>query len=67
MQAEGREINGTSLIISPKGEIVTGPSPQEELLFADLDLDDIQRGKFDLDVAGHYNSPDIFQFKLRCS
>ena len=29
------------------------------------DLDEIQRGKFDLDVAGHYNRPDIFSLSVR--
>ena len=58
----GGEIDGGSLIVSPKGEIVAGPARGEDLLFADLDLNDIQRGKFDLDVAGHYNRPDLFAF-----
>ena len=58
----GGEIDGGSLIASPKGEIVAGPARGESLLFADLDLNDIQRGKFDLDVAGHYNRPDLFAF-----
>ena len=28
---------------------------------ADLDLDEIGRGKFDFDVVGHYSRPDVFQ------
>ena len=28
---------------------------------ADLDLDEIARGKFDFDVAGHYARPDVFR------
>jgi hypothetical protein len=28
------------------------------VLTADLDLDDVVRGKFDLDVVGHYARPD---------
>ena len=28
---------------------------------ADLDLEQIVRGKFDLDVIGHYARPDIFR------
>ena len=35
------------------------------MLFAELDMDDIPRGKFDLDVAGHYNRPDVFDFRVR--
>jgi len=26
-----------------------------------LDLNDIGRGKFDFEVAGHYSRPDLFQ------
>ena len=33
----------------------------EEILFADIDLDEIARGKFDFDVAGHYARPDVFR------
>ena len=27
---------------------------------ADLDLDDLARGRFDFDAAGHYTRPDVF-------
>jgi hypothetical protein len=30
-------------------------------------MDEIARGKFDLDVAGHYNRPDVFGFGVRQS
>ena len=59
----GGEIDGRSLIVSPRGEIISGPAESEKLLIADLDMGDIQRGKFDLDVSGHYNRPDIFTFR----
>jgi nitrilase len=65
MQETGGEIDGRSLIVSPMGEILAGPRAEDELLFADLDMDDIQRGKFDLDVAGHYSRPDVFTFYPR--
>ena len=65
MREAGGEIDGRSLIVSPRGEIVAGPMKDEVLLFAGLDLDDIQRGKFDLDVAGHYSRPDVFDFHVR--
>jgi len=58
----GGEIDGRSLVVSPRGEIISGPAEGERLFTADLDLDDIPRGKFDLDVAGHYNRPDVFTF-----
>jgi nitrilase len=53
---------GGSVIISPLGEVLAGPLyDQEGTLFADLDLSEVVRGKFDLDVVGHYARPDVFQ------
>jgi len=55
-------IKGGSVIMSPMGEILAGPVyGKEAVLCAELDLDDVTRGKFDLDVAGHYARPDVFQ------
>ena len=52
-------IAGGSVIVNPLGEVLAGPLLGEEgVLVADLDLDDIPRGKFDLDVVGHYARPD---------
>jgi len=53
---------GGSCIINPFGEYVAGPCfGREEILIADLDLNQIAQGKADLDVVGHYARPDIFQ------
>jgi nitrilase len=53
---------GGSAIISPLGEILQGPLyDQEGTLFADLDLAEVARGKFDFDVVGHYARPDVFR------
>lgn len=61
-------INGGSLIVSPLGKVLAGPTRKpEDILTADLDLDDIVRGKFDLDAVGHYSRPDVFQFKANIS
>ncbi len=65
LQETGGVIEGASLIVSPLGNVLAGPASGETLLFAEIDLDDIQRGKFDLDVAGHYNRPDLFGFEVR--
>jgi nitrilase len=52
---------GGSCIISPLGEIMAGPNYDSEIiLYANLDLNDIIRGKFDFDVVGHYSRPDVF-------
>jgi nitrilase len=53
---------GGSCVISPLGQVIAGPAwDGEETLFADIDLDEIPRAKFDLDVVGHYARPDIFR------
>ncbi len=55
-------MRGGSLIVSPLGHVLAGPDfGGETILTADLDLGEIGRGKFDLDVAGHYSRPDVFQ------
>jgi nitrilase len=53
---------GGSAIISPLGDVLAGPLYNEEgILYADLDLAEVARGKFDFDVVGHYARPDVFQ------
>jgi nitrilase len=55
-------MRGGSMIVSPLGEILAGPSFDGEcILTADLDLDDIARGKYDFDAVGHYARPDVFR------
>jgi predicted amidohydrolase len=69
---EGRErdpegvmiAGGSTMIISPLGEILAGPLRGEEgVLSAEIDLDDVVRGKFDLDCVGHYSRSDSECFK----
>jgi nitrilase len=53
---------GGSAIVSPFGDYVAGPLWDEEgMLVADLDMGDVTRARFDLDVTGHYARPDVFQ------
>ena len=55
-------MRGGSCIVGPLGQILAGPNYEGEcILTADIDLGDIARGKFDLDVVGHYARPDIFK------
>ena len=55
-------ISGGSCIVDPLGQILAGPARNgEALLTADLELAEITRGKFDLDVVGHYARPDVFR------
>jgi nitrilase len=53
---------GGSAVVSPLGDVVAGPLYNEEgILYADLDLAEDARSKFDFDVVGHYARPDVFQ------
>lgn len=58
-------IRGGSAIFSPLGERLAGPVYDEDaVLVAELDPGEIARGKYDLDVAGHYARPDIFRLEV---
>jgi nitrilase len=61
----GGVIEGRSLIVSPFGEVLAGPIEETGLAVAEIDLDEIAKGKFDLDVAGHYNRKDVFGFGVK--
>jgi nitrilase len=56
---------GGSAIVSPLGDEIAGPLyGQEGTLYADLDLAEVTRSRFDLDVVGHYARPDVFQLTV---
>jgi nitrilase len=56
---------GGSAIVSPLGEIISGPLyDQEGILYAELDIGEITRAKVDFDVVGHYARPDVFQLTV---
>ena len=58
-------IRGGSCIVGPLGNVLVEPSFDGELIqVAELDLGDIARGKFDLDVVGHYARPDVFRLHV---
>jgi len=58
-------IAGGSVIVNPLGKVLAGPLLDGEgVLTADLDLDDIVRGKFDFDVVGHYDRRDMFKWHV---
>jgi len=53
---------GGSAVYGPLGDGLAGPLwDREGTLFAELDLGEVARGKFDFDVTGHYARPDVFQ------
>jgi nitrilase len=54
--------SGGSCIVDPFGNFLAGPNVEDEvILTAEIDRSQIIRGKYDLDVVGHYARPDIFQ------
>jgi predicted amidohydrolase len=53
---------GGSCIVDPFGNFLAGPNFEEAaVLVAQIDPSDTVRGKYDLDVVGHYARPDVFQ------
>jgi nitrilase len=58
-------MRGGSAIINPLGKVLAGPDfSGETILYADIDLDDVARGKYDFDATGHYSRPDVFQLTV---
>jgi len=56
---------GGSCIVDPFGNFLAGPNTSDEvILTAEIDRAQIVRGKFDLDVVGHYARPDIFHLQV---
>jgi nitrilase len=58
-------MRGGSVIIDPLGNVLAGPHYEgETILIAELDTDQIIRGKIDFDVIGHYARNDIFKLTV---
>jgi nitrilase len=56
---------GGSCIVDPFGHVLAGPNYEgESILVAEIDRAQILRGKFELDVVGHYARPDLFQLHV---
>jgi nitrilase len=56
---------GGSCIVDPFGNFLAEPNTEgEAILIAEIDPAEIVRGKYDLDVVGHYARPDIFQLRV---
>lgn len=58
-------IRGGSVIVSPMGEVLSGPLYDTEgLVCAQIDLNDIVKARYDMDPVGHYSRPDIFKLTV---
>ncbi|XP_070044379.1 bifunctional nitrilase/nitrile hydratase NIT4A isoform X5 [Nicotiana tomentosiformis] len=58
--------DGGSVIISPSGDVLAGPlNGMEGFVFANLDLGEIARAKFDFDVVGRDARPEVLSLIVR--
>ena len=58
-------MHGGSCIISPLGKtLCSADNENKTILYADIDLNEITKGKYDFDVVGHYSRPDIFSLAV---
>ncbi|WP_454659173.1 carbon-nitrogen hydrolase family protein [Bosea beijingensis] len=58
-------IRGGSCIVDPLGNVLVEPDfTGETIKVAELDRRVIVRGKYDLDVTGHYARPDVFKLSV---
>ncbi|WP_213979004.1 carbon-nitrogen hydrolase family protein [Sphingomonas sp. dw_22] len=58
-------IRGGSCIVDPLGNVLVEPDfSGEAIKLAEIDRRAIARGKYDLDVVGHYARPDIFRLSI---
>lgn len=59
-------LNGGSAVIGPDGQYVAGPAfGSEVIILARINLERIREESMALDVTGHFNRPDIFDFRLK--
>jgi aliphatic nitrilase len=56
---------GHASVIAPSGQVLTAPLQGEGIVYAEVDLNDILPRKIAMDFGGHYNRPDVFEFRVR--
>ena len=58
-------MDGGSSLIAPDGAYVINPVHEnEKIIYAEFDTDRALEAKYELDTAGHYSRPDIFQLSV---
>lgn len=56
---------GGTVIVDPDGKIVAGPAAEEEtILYADVSPDQLVGPRWQIDVAGNYARPDVFELRV---
>jgi len=57
---------GDSAVVNPDGQFIAGPLHKEQgILYAEIDMGQMRGARWNLDVAGHYARPDVFQLTVR--
>jgi nitrilase len=66
LPSDGRFLpSGGSAIAGPDGAWLVEPREQQDgLIIAELELDAVLRARHNLDVAGHYHRPDVFNLRV---
>jgi len=61
-------LNGGSCVIGPDGQYVAGPAfCSEVIILARINLERIREESLTLDVTGHFNRQDVFDFRYKGS
>jgi nitrilase len=56
---------GHTLIVDPDGKAVAGPAEEEEtIIYAEVQANQLVGPRWQLDVAGHYGRPDVFELRI---
>jgi nitrilase len=56
---------GNTVIVDPSGTVAAGPLVEQAgIIYADIDLAQVQKARRHLDVVGHYARPDVFELKI---
>jgi nitrilase len=56
---------GDSVIVDPDGKTVAGPAHEvETILYASVKRDQLIGPRWQLDIAGHYGRPDVFELRV---
>jgi nitrilase len=61
---EGWINTGDSVIVDPDGVVLAGPAKEETILYAEISKEQLVGPRWQLDIAGHYGRPDVFELRV---
>lgn len=65
MRVDGWINPGDSVIVDPDGKVLAGPAHEEEtILYAEIPREQFVGPRWQLDIAGHYARPDVFELRV---